>query len=167
RDWSSDVCSSDLGDDAAAAPAGQALADPLPAPGRPVRLLLCLPAPGHLSGAGPGQLLAADPRGHRRTALHHGGFLRLAAAPAAGADLDPRLDAPPGPALGPPAQGRLRRRGAGGAALPLAGQGRPARAAAVCGDPGTAAGPAPVVALAPGTGAGRGSADPRRVDQQG
>src|SRR5690606_25216203 len=83
------------GDDAAAAPAGQALADPLPAPGRPVRLLLCLPAPGHLPGAGSGQLLAADPRGHRRTALHHGGFLRLAAAPAAGADLDPRLDAPP------------------------------------------------------------------------
>src|SRR5690606_20881930 len=144
------------GGDARAPPARPGLAGPLPPPGRALRLLLCLPASDGVPGTGPGRVLAADPRGHRRAALHHGRLLRLAAAAPAGPDVDPRLDAPARAELGPAAQGRLCRRRAGGAALPLAGQGRPARATAVRGHPRPAAGPARLVALAAGAGRGRG-----------
>src|SRR5690606_8906370 len=106
---------------------------PVPPHARPVHLLLRLPAPGRLRGAGPGRLLGPAVRGHREAALHHRRLPGLAAAGAACGHFHPRLDAPPRPALGPAASGRVRHRRAGGAAFLVAGEIRHPRTGHVCG----------------------------------
>src|SRR5690606_8292592 len=111
----------------------------VPAHAGAVRVLLRLAAPGGVPGPGPGWLLDAAVRGHRQAPLHHRRIPGLAAAGAAGGDLDPGLDAPSGPALGPAAPRRLRHRRAGGAAFLVAGEIRHPRTGTVCRHPRRAA----------------------------
>src|SRR5690606_11566012 len=103
-----------------------------------------------LPRARPARLVDAGVRGDRQASLHHRRLCGLAAAGAAGGDLDARLDAAAWTQLGPAAQGGLRSGGTGGAAFLVDREVRLPRAAAVCGDPGRAAGLAAVeAAVAP------------------